>query len=108
MRRLFACSKRLLAVGCCLQIHSIKHHGELLKSNLHVLLTTWKQFLCLIGLLPQLPGTGRLNGRSEELLGRFIREYPGPQRARERVLIATKLAAYPWRLTPGQFVSAVR
>jgi len=24
------------------------------------------------------------------------------------VLVATKLAAYPWRLTPGQFVSAVR
>ena len=53
-------------------------------------------------------GTGRLNGRSEELLGRFIREYPGPQRARDGVLVATKLAAYPWRLTPGQFVSAVR
>ncbi|KAK9819378.1 hypothetical protein WJX81_001884 [Elliptochloris bilobata] len=53
-------------------------------------------------------GTGRLNGRSEELLGRFIREYPGPARVRDGVLIATKLAAYPWRLTPGQFVKAVR
>ena len=67
-------------------------------------------FVTLSGLICGLPyaGTGRLNGRSEELLGRFIREYPGPQRAREGVLIATKLAAYPWRLTPGQFVKAVR
>ena len=67
-----------------------------------------KQVACVIGLLPHLTGTGRLNGRSEELLGRFIREYPGPQRARDGVLVATKLAAYPWRLTPGQFVKAVR
>lgn len=53
-------------------------------------------------------GTGRLNGRSEQLLGRFIAEYPGPQTRRDGVLVATKLAAYPWRVTPGQFVAACR
>nr|XP_029145506.1 pyridoxal reductase, chloroplastic isoform X3 [Arachis hypogaea] len=37
-------------------------------------------------------GTGSLNGQSEKLLGRFIRNF----------------RAYPWRLTPGQFVNACR
>ena len=41
-------------------------------------------------------GTGRLNGRSEELLGRFASQCsPGEQ---ERLCIATKLAPFPWRL----------
>ena len=53
-------------------------------------------------------GTGRLNGRSEQLLGRFIAEYPGSQATRDGVLVATKLAAYPWRITPGQYVAACR
>lgn len=44
-------------------------------------------------------GTGRLKGRSEALLGQFNRTYLGPNR--DRVLLATKLAAYPWRLTRG-------
>ncbi|CAN0922700.1 Pyridoxal reductase, chloroplastic [Linum grandiflorum] len=52
-------------------------------------------------------GTGRLNGQSEKLLGKFIREFPG-KRARDDVVIATKFAAYPWRLTPGQFVKACK
>ncbi|WCJ32457.1 NAD(P)-linked oxidoreductase superfamily protein [Euphorbia peplus] len=52
-------------------------------------------------------GTGRLNGQSERLLGQFIREFPGKQR-QEDIVIATKFAAYPWRLTPGQFVNACR
>lgn len=47
-------------------------------------------------------GTGRLNGRSEQLLGRFLDEYPGSGAVRDNVRIATKLAAYPWRLTPKQ------
>jgi pyridoxine 4-dehydrogenase len=51
-------------------------------------------------------GTGRLNGRSEELLGRFSREYIGP--AQENICIATKLAAYPWRLTRQSMVSACK
>ncbi|KAM5557760.1 hypothetical protein ABKV19_024887 [Rosa sericea] len=49
-------------------------------------------------------GTGRLNGKSEKLLGKFIREFQGQKR--KDIVIATKFAAYPWRLTPGQFVNA--
>jgi pyridoxine 4-dehydrogenase len=51
-------------------------------------------------------GTGRLNGRSELLLGRFTREYLGF--GRENIYIATKLAAYPWRLTRQSMVSACK
>ncbi|CAL2244015.1 unnamed protein product [Prunus armeniaca] len=51
-------------------------------------------------------GTGRLNGKSEKLLGKFIREYQGQKRLQEDIVIATKFAAYPWRLTPGQFLNA--
>ncbi|KAK9288038.1 hypothetical protein L1049_016483 [Liquidambar formosana] len=53
-------------------------------------------------------GTGRLNGQSEKLLGRFVREFEGQKRVRDNILIATKFAAYPWRLTPGQFVTACK
>jgi pyridoxine 4-dehydrogenase len=53
-------------------------------------------------------GTGRLNGRSEQLLGRFIREYPGTAATRNNIAVATKLAAYPWRVTPGNMVAALR
>ena len=41
-------------------------------------------------------GTGKLNGRSEELLGKFLLDTPTFQK--KRVQIATKLAPYPWRL----------
>ncbi|XP_038906464.1 pyridoxal reductase, chloroplastic [Benincasa hispida] len=47
-------------------------------------------------------GTGRLNGQSEKLLGKFIRQ----SQVKNDVVIATKFAAYPWRLTPAQFVKA--
>ncbi len=53
-------------------------------------------------------GTGRLNGRSEQLLGKFIAESPANRRTRNGILVATKLAAYPWRVTPAQFVQACR
>ncbi|RDY05443.1 Pyridoxal reductase, chloroplastic [Mucuna pruriens] len=53
-------------------------------------------------------GTGRLNGQSEKLLGRFIREFQGQKGSQREIVIATKFAAYPWRLTPGQFVNACR
>ncbi|KAK9292257.1 hypothetical protein L1049_020221 [Liquidambar formosana] len=53
-------------------------------------------------------GTGRLNGQSEKLLGKFIREFEGQKRVRDNIVIATKFAAYPWRLTPGQFVTACK
>ena len=49
-------------------------------------------------------GTGRLNGRSEQLLGRFAAEYEGSNA--NRICIATKLAAYPWRLTRRSLVRA--
>lgn len=49
-------------------------------------------------------GTGKLNGRSEQLLGRFSREYQGA--GKEDICIATKLAAYPWRLTRKSIISA--
>jgi pyridoxine 4-dehydrogenase len=53
-------------------------------------------------------GTGQLNGRSEMLLGKFVKEYPGSTRVRNQIHIATKLAAYPWRLTPSQWVGACK
>lgn len=49
-------------------------------------------------------GTGRLNGRSESLLGQFTTAYTGPNA--ERLCLATKLAAYPWRLTRRAMVNA--
>lgn len=51
-------------------------------------------------------GTGKLNGRSEALLGQFSQEYSGVNR--ENICLATKLAAYPWRLTPNSMVAACR
>lgn len=47
-------------------------------------------------------GTGRLNGRSEVLLGQFLRDYKGSR----EVHIATKFAAYPWRVLPSNVVAA--
>jgi pyridoxine 4-dehydrogenase len=41
-------------------------------------------------------GTGRFNGRSELLLGRFAAAASGEQR--RQLYIATKLAPFPWRL----------
>ena len=41
-------------------------------------------------------GTGRLNGRSESLLGRFALQASAEQR--QQLCIATKLAPFPWRL----------
>lgn len=49
-------------------------------------------------------GTGKLNGRSEQLLGRFSKEYQGSNL--DKICLATKLAAYPWRLTRQSMVSA--
>ncbi|OCQ97211.1 aldo/keto reductase [Nostoc sp. MBR 210] len=49
-------------------------------------------------------GTGRLNGRSELLLGRFAKEYQGLNQ--EKICIATKLAAYPWRWTRQSMIKA--
>ncbi|KAF2574193.1 hypothetical protein F2Q70_00004823 [Brassica cretica] len=51
-------------------------------------------------------GTGRLNGQSERLLGQFIKQSQALKGKQSEVVIATKFAAYPWRLTSGQFVNA--
>ncbi|KAJ9549015.1 hypothetical protein OSB04_021558 [Centaurea solstitialis] len=56
-------------------------------------------------------GTGKLNGQSEKLLGRFIAAYQestNEAKIYDNVVIATKFAAYPWRLTPNQFVNACK
>jgi aryl-alcohol dehydrogenase-like predicted oxidoreductase len=53
-------------------------------------------------------GTGALNGRSEELLGRFMRESASVAKGRTAVHIATKLAGYPWRVTPWNMTAACR
>ncbi|KAK1421040.1 hypothetical protein QVD17_23095 [Tagetes erecta] len=51
-------------------------------------------------------GTGQLNGQSEKLLGTFISQFQGNEV--DNIVIATKFAAYPWRLTPNQFVNACK
>ena len=51
-------------------------------------------------------GTGNgLDGRSEVLLGRFLRECPTDT---SEVNVATKFAAYPWRITAGSVVRAAK
>lgn len=49
-------------------------------------------------------GTGKLNGRSESLLGQFSKDYTGVNQS--QICIATKLAPYPWRLTRKSMISA--
>ncbi len=49
-------------------------------------------------------GTGRLNGRSESLLGQFSKEYTGVNQ--DNIILATKLAPYPWRLTKNSIKRA--
>lgn len=49
-------------------------------------------------------GTGRLQGQSEKLLGQFSQAYEGLNR--DKISLATKLAPYPWRLTPQAMVGA--
>ncbi|KAG1671133.1 hypothetical protein FOA52_005385 [Chlamydomonas sp. UWO 241] len=53
-------------------------------------------------------GTGRLNGKSEQLLGTCIREYPGSRARADGVLVATKFATYPWRVLPWNIVAAAK
>ncbi|MEL6578150.1 MAG: aldo/keto reductase [Cyanobacteria bacterium J06621_12] len=51
-------------------------------------------------------GTGKLNGQSEKLLGKFEQAYTGDNK--DRICLATKLAAYPWRLTAKSMVKAAK
>ena len=46
-------------------------------------------------------GTGRLNGRSEALLGNFLSKLLPSQS--KRITVATKLAPYPWRIGRNGF-----
>jgi pyridoxine 4-dehydrogenase len=50
-------------------------------------------------------GTGRFNGRSEMLLGRFCAALPAGQR--RSLTVATKLAPFPWRLGRSGFRQAL-
>lgn len=49
-------------------------------------------------------GTGRFNGRSESLLGDFSQSYQGINA--NNIILATKLAPYPWRLTANSMKRA--
>ena len=49
-------------------------------------------------------GTGALTGRSEELLGDFIKNLPNDQQS--SLTVATKLAPFPWRLGRKGFQKA--
>lgn len=51
-------------------------------------------------------GTGKLNGQSEKLLGRFSAAYQGENK--EKICLATKLAPYPWRLSKQSMILAGR
>ncbi len=49
-------------------------------------------------------GTGKFKGQSELLLGKFSQAYSGPNQ--DQICLATKLAAYPWRLTRSSMAAA--
>jgi pyridoxine 4-dehydrogenase len=49
-------------------------------------------------------GTGKLQGRSESLLGQFAQDYHGSNQS--QICLATKLAPYPWRLTRDSIIAA--
>lgn len=56
-------------------------------------------------------GTGKLEGRAEQLLGDFASNYrPSPSPfapSPDNLVIATKLAVYPWRITTKQMKNAL-
>lgn len=49
-------------------------------------------------------GTGELEGRSESLLGEFLKQIPN--RSQKNIYICTKLAPYPWRIGSQSMVNA--
>lgn len=55
-------------------------------------------------------GTGALSGRAESLLGRFLndRSLCSSSYRESKVIAATKIAPYPWRVTGKMFESAAR
>ncbi|KAJ1484534.1 NADP-dependent oxidoreductase domain-containing protein [Baffinella frigidus] len=50
-------------------------------------------------------GTGKLNGQSEKLLGKFMKEYAGSNKG-VYPNIGTKFASYPWRLSASSIEKA--
>lgn len=50
-------------------------------------------------------GTGKLSGRSEELLGQFLSQLKSKEAAK-KVNIITKLAPYPWRIGEESMITA--
>ena len=51
-------------------------------------------------------GTGTLNGRSEKLLGTYLKELSSSQKS--TITVATKLAPYPWRIGRKGFDKAFK
>ncbi len=51
-------------------------------------------------------GTGSLNGRSEKLIGQFLKEIP--ENKIRSLIIGTKLAPFPWRLGRKGFTKAFK
>ena len=51
-------------------------------------------------------GTGQLNGRSEKLLGSYLKKLPSSKY--QKLTVATKLAPYPWRLGRKGFKNAFK
>ncbi|CAM9913372.1 unnamed protein product [Ectocarpus fasciculatus] len=51
-------------------------------------------------------GTGKIVGQAERLLGKFVREYPGSDKVRGDLQIATKFAPYPYRVGSQSIVKA--
>lgn len=72
-----------------------------LRHLLPALMCNWAMLATQCNATGDATGTGALNGRSEQLLGQFISEAPGGARVRDNICVATKFAAYPWRLTSG-------
>ena len=46
--------------------------------------------------------------QSTECFSACVNVSSGQKRVQNEIVIATKFAAYPWRLTPGQFVNACK
>lgn len=53
-------------------------------------------------------GTGKLDGRAELLLGKFMAEAPLSDAQRSNLHVGTKLAGYPWRIFGRSYVDAAR
>ncbi len=80
--------------------YSSKEDDELLETTFHEAISRGLDFIDTADSY----GTGLLNGRSEELLGGFLKKLTPSEYS--KVCVATKLAPYPWRLGRNGFKSA--